>query len=429
MTHKCALKWVFMCTAIVLSLVHVPVAGGSGFAIYTQGASSLGQGAATVAHAEDPTSSFFNPALISTLDGTQVEAGTTLIFPSRTFTSDITGQTFKTKDSVFFPSTFFATHKFNEYVSAGLGVFNPFGLGTEWPDDWEGRYIATVSELTTYDFNPMVAFRLAPWMSIGVGMDFLLLDANLEKKINLSPLGLPDVGQKFKGDGNGVGYSLGILIEPTADISIGASYRSEIKVGVDGDATFDLPDMTPPQIAALFPDTSGMTDIVLPQRVHFGVQYKGFSPLTFELAARWEGWSSFDRLLIQLDRPVAGSSIFVTERNWEDAWSGNVGLKYQLNDMVALLAGYLYQGNPVPDSTFDPSIPDADGHLFTVGTHIRYKSFKGGLAYGYQVLLFRTKNNAVDDNPYDGIINPVYSATGKYDTNLHMVGISLSYVF
>ena len=28
-------------------------------------------------------------------------------------------------------------------ISVGFGVFNPFGLGNQWPDDWEGRYIAT----------------------------------------------------------------------------------------------------------------------------------------------------------------------------------------------------------------------------------------------------------------------------------------------
>ncbi len=404
-------------------------AHGSGFAIYTQGASSLGQGAATIAHTEDPSAIFFNPALINNLDKTRIELGTTIIFPSRKFKSDLTGKTFKADEDVFYPSTLFVTHKFNEKLSAGLGIFNPFGLGTKWPDDWEGKYIATTSELKTYNINPVASYQVTPWMSIAAGVDFLLLDANMEKKINFSMFGLPDGKQKFKGDGTGFGYNCGILVEPHKDIAIGASYRSEIKVDIDGDATFSIPAIAPPQIVSLFPDTSGSTDLTIPQQVHLGTYYKGLYPFTFEVAARWEGWSSFNRLEIKLDKPVAGSTVSVTERNWKDTWSGNVGIKYQVSDMLALLAGYLYQGNPVPDATFDPSIPDANGHLFSIGADVKHKSLRFGLAYSYQKLLSRNKNNSVDDNPADGLANPTTSANGKYKSDLHMVGISLTYKF
>ena len=60
---------------------------GSGFGIFTQSASSLGQGAAVVAHTDSPSTIFFNPALMNKLDGTQVELGTTLLFPHREFNS------------------------------------------------------------------------------------------------------------------------------------------------------------------------------------------------------------------------------------------------------------------------------------------------------------------------------------------------------
>ena len=41
---------------------------GSGFAIYTQGASALGQADAVIAHTDDPSAIFFNPALINKLE-------------------------------------------------------------------------------------------------------------------------------------------------------------------------------------------------------------------------------------------------------------------------------------------------------------------------------------------------------------------------
>jgi long-chain fatty acid transport protein len=411
----------------------MPYAYGSGFIIDTQGASSLGQGAATVAHTDYASAIYFNPALINKLEGTQVELGTTLLFPSSKFKSDVTGKTFKIERDVFYPSTFYLTHKINDKVSAGLGVFNPFGLRTKWSENWEGRYIITNSEMQTYNINPVVSYQITPYIAVAAGLDFLFLDATLEKKINLSlltsPFPFPDGGQKFKGDGNGVGYNLGILFEPHKNISIGASYRSKIKVDIDGDATFDLPPGSPPFISELFPDTPGNTDITLPQQTYLGIYYKGFDPLTFEVALRWEGWSTYDQLKINLDKPVAGSKTSFSKKDWKNTYTVSIGAKYQLNDKVAFLAGYLYGGNPIPDKTFDPTIPDAKTHQWSIGTDIKYKKLRFALAYAYQKWQSRNKSNSIDDTPDDGFFNSATSANGEYNSDLHVIGITLNYRF
>ncbi|MDI6891168.1 MAG: outer membrane protein transport protein [Thermodesulfovibrionales bacterium] len=418
-------SWKGISVLILVSFVFCTISNayGSGFAIYTQGASSLGQGAATIAHTEDPSAIFFNPALINKLEGTQIELGTTLIFPSRKFKSNLTGETSKTKSDVFYPSTLYITHKFTDKISAGLGVFNPFGLATKWPNDWEGRYITTNSEMRTFNINPAVSYQITPNVAFAAGVDFLILDATLEKKLNLPVLyGFTrDGGQKFKGDGTGIGYNFGILIEPHRDFSLGASYRSEIKVKIDGNVTHVLPEGDP---LGLFPNTNGKTTLTLPQQVHVGVYYKGLYPLTFEVGLRWEGWSSYDRLKINFDKLVLGNPSYTERKDWKDTWSGNIGIKYQVSEPVALLAGYLYQDNPVPDSTFDPSIPDANAHLFSIGTDVKHKSFRFGLAYSYQKLQSRNKNNLVGD-PITG----APAANGEYKSDLHMIGVSLTYRF
>jgi len=422
-------KYILFLVSIFLVLCAISDALGSGFAVYTQGASSLGQGAATIAHLDDPSAIFFNPALINKLDGTQVELGTTLLFPSRKFKSDATGLTFKAESDVLYPSTLFITHKFNDKISAGLGIFNPFGLSNKWGNDWEGRYITTNAKMTTYNINPVVSYQITPYIAFAAGLDFLLVDATLENRLNLSPFGLPDAGQKFKGDTTGVGYNFGILLDPHKDISIGASYRSKIKVTIDGNASFGLPAGTPPPISGLFPNTTGNADITLPQQVHVGVHYKGFNPLTVEVGLRWEGWSSYDQLRINFDQPIAGSFASISPKDWKDTYSVMFGARYQFNDAIALLAGYLYGGNPVPDHTFEPSIPDANTHLFCIGTDIKYKNLKIDFTYGYQKLQSRKKNNSIDDNPFDGVLNPLTSANGVYKSDIHMFGVSLTYKF
>ncbi|GAF67974.1 unnamed protein product, partial [marine sediment metagenome] len=68
---------------LFLSTVAAPsIVSASGFAVYTQGAKEFGVQNNVIAHSEGPASNYHNPALITGLKGTQIEAGTTLIFPS-----------------------------------------------------------------------------------------------------------------------------------------------------------------------------------------------------------------------------------------------------------------------------------------------------------------------------------------------------------
>jgi long-chain fatty acid transport protein len=378
----------------------------SGFAIFTQSASSLGQGAAVVSHTDSPSTIFFNPALMNKLDGTQVEIGTTLLFPSREFKSDSTGQRIEGRNEVFYPSTFYVTHQFNKKISAGLGVFSPFGLGTDWGDTWEGRYIATRSEMTTFDINPAISFQVTPKLSLAAGLDILLLDTTFAGKLNLGV----DVGQKFKGDGTGLGYNFGVLYDITKDIALGASYRSEIKVDIKGQGTFDR------QIPGVLENSAGKTEMTLPQQVFAGVSYKGFEPLILEAGMRWEDWSSFKELKVNFDNGMQSQQV----RNWKDTYAFNMGAQYKLNNIVVLRAGYLYGQNPVPDSTFDPTIPDSDTHLFCVGTGLNFGKLTIDLAYAYQLQEERTKSN---------VIGAPMPANGKYSTDIHILAASLKYWF
>ncbi|MBI4825629.1 MAG: TonB-dependent receptor [Nitrospirae bacterium] len=397
----------------------------SGFAIYTQGADSLGQGNSVTAHLKAPSAIFINPALINQLDGTQLELGTTFISPSREFTSD-TGATFKAEHNIFLPSTLFVTRKFNDKLSFGLGVFSPFGLGSEWSPTWEGRYIATRSELTTININPVISYRVLPNLAVAAGFDYVFLDASLENKINFSAFSLADGNKRFEGDGGGYGYNLGLLYNLTDDIAIGASYRSTVEIEAEGTASFDLPAGLP--IAPLFPDTNGTVTITLPQQIHAGVAFKGIDKLTLEAGIRWEGWSSYDQFKVDLEKAVAGSKVSIVPKNWDDTTSVLFGGEYQLNDMIALRAGYLKAGNPVPDETFEPAIPDADTDIYTIGAGIKRNNLKVDLAYGFQKVHERQKNNTIDDNTATPL-NSALSANGKYRTAIHMLGANVSYRF
>lgn len=389
----------------------------AGYAVFTHGASALGQGNAVTAHTDNPSTIFYNPALINKLEGTQFQVGTTAIITSREFESNQPGGSSTSNDSVFFPSTFYATHKFNDKVSAGLGVFNPFGLGTEWEENWDGRYIATKSELTTFNINPVVSYRVIPSLAVAVGLDVILLDATLERKLNSLVLGIPgpgfDIDQKFEGDGTGIGFNVGVAYDVFKNVTLGASYRSEVEVDIKGDSSTSL-SVTPL-------DSKGKTTIKLPQQITAGIAYQVTAPLVVEAGIRWEDWSVFKELQLGLDN---GTPVPATQRDWHDTFGINVGGKYRLNDTHAVSLGYVYGNTAVPDSTFDPSIPDAKTHVFCVGADTNYHDFNIAFSYAYQLYENRTKQNDVGASPL-----PTTAANGKYQTDAHLLALSLGYKF
>ncbi|WP_020675867.1 OmpP1/FadL family transporter [Geopsychrobacter electrodiphilus] len=404
----------------------------SGFGVFTQGANGLGQGNAVTAHVTGPSSLYFNPALLPQLAGTQIELGTTLIYAKREFISDLSGLTEKGESSAKFPSTFYATHQFNDQLSAGLGIFFPFGLTTEWGTNWEGRYIATKSELSTTNFNPVLAYQLNDQLSVAAGLDILYLDATLERQVNSTGIGflinppggfglLPDASQKFSGDGWGLGYNLGLLANITDTLSFGASYRSQIEVKVDGDLSFSIPTGAAP-LNAVLNNTTGNSTLQLPQQASVGLAWDASKQLTVELGARWEGWSSTHDISINLDQPVLGQTADVTQREWKDSWAFNLGGEYQVNKILALRAGYLYSKNPVPDNTFEPSIPDADAQLFTLGTGLTFGPWGIDLAYGFEHHKDRNKTNGIG-------ATTGATANGKYSANVHLAAVSIGYRF
>jgi long-chain fatty acid transport protein len=419
-----------LCQALAVILLCFLVAApqnvfGSGFGIFTQDAVATGLVSSVTAHSDAPSSVFFNPALINGLEGTQVELGTTLVWPTQEFASDSSGSEFKTRNGLFYPSHFYITHKVNQRVSVGLGVFNNFGLATKWDDSWEGRYLATNSELTVFTFNPVVSIKVTDKLSVAAGIDFLTLDVTLEKKINL--MIFPDANQKFKGDGSGAGFNLGILYDLTKDISLGASYRSHIKTRIKGDVTHSLPPGSEAYFGPYFPNTHAESDLTFPDLLNFGVAYRGIRNLVLEADLHFEDWSSFKEQRIFLSQPVAGLTTIIAEKNWKNTWAFGVGSDYRVNDSVSLLAGYLHSGNPIPDETFEPAIPDSDFSVFNVGTELRYKAVTVGLSYGYQLSEERRKRNSIDDNPYDGVINPDTSANGKYNAHVHVLSMGLTF--
>jgi long-chain fatty acid transport protein len=396
----------------------------SGFALVQQGTAAMAQGNAFVAEASDASAIFYNPAGISQLKRAQVYQGTFINYPDREFSGG--GQFSQTNHRFYDSMSAYVAIPVHNRVALGFGFFSPFGMGTVWPPTWAGRYLTTYSSMKTYSLNPVVSVKALDNLSLAAGFDVMWSKVVLKRKtpVVIPGRSFPDGEVRLTGEGSGAGYNFGMLYEPLTGVKLGVAYRSQIKVNHSGAFTTNL---APPLIAG--PTSPGEAAIVFPPSLTMGIAYNRLKPWTFEFDTTWTGWSSYDKLKVNLHQQVLIQGVptgtLTTPKNWHDTWAFRFGTSYEVNDWMKLRAGYIYDLTPVPDSSFEPQVPDSNRHIFTVGQELKIKRFTLGIAYNFILSESRNKDNTIVTN---GVPAPL-QANGRYQSNIHSLGMSWAFNF
>lgn len=391
----------------------------AGFALMQQGTGPMGQGNAFVAQADDPSALFFNPAGISQLKGSQAYFGSTLIVPRLKY--DGPNQlNEKTTEKIFVSPQMYLTQQISPQIYFGLGIFSPFGLGTYWDADWEGRYLATSSSLETINLNPNIVLKKGN-LSLSAGFNALMADLELKKKLPF-PSPYPYGESKIKDDTWGYGYNLGLLYHVNDYWDLGLSYRSEIKLNFnDGDANFEVPSA----LKSAFPDTEGDGDLDLPPSLTAGISFQPHNKWAFEVDVSWIGWSTYDEIKIEFDDPVNGQYSSVQPKKWKDVFSYRFGLKYRISEHYTLRAGYIFDEAPMPDSTLDPQLPNGDRHIYTAGFDWKLSN-KTLLGVAYNFIYGKECHK---DNEIMPSLPEYFRANGYYRQRIHSLAASFNYKF
>jgi long-chain fatty acid transport protein len=416
----------------------------AGFQLPEQGIAAMGQGNAFAGRADDPSAVYYNPAGILQLEGTQATLGTTLIKPSITFTNQNTslatigptgptGRETDEKDMMFVLPHLYVTHKLSDKFSFGFGAFIPFGLTTEWPSDWEGRFVSYRAMLNSYYFNPVVAFEPSPGLMLSAGIQFVYSTVELRRKVDLTPLGIPpgtegDLEIK-NADGNGAGFNLGVLLPLGENNKLGVTFRSPVKIHYKGDAEFTS---IPVPVQPLFPNGDVSTDVTMPAIFEVGLTNHTFSKWVLSFDLQWVGWSSFKSLDLDFanNTPALGDSSY--PKNWNDVINFRLGAEYELSKALALRMGYVWDPTPVPPETLDTLLPDNNRHDISIG--LGYNSGPISVDLAYMAIIFpaRDVNNCLNVVTGDCTTGPPfgqYTQVGKYESMAHEVGLSVGYHF
>jgi len=389
----------------------------AGFRLPDASVAAMSMANAFTAQADDASATWYNPAATTKLDGTQVQTGANLITPTMRHTPT-NGQVDDSASTTHIQPHLFATHKIGGRWSASIGVTAPFGLASDWSaTNSPTKYVATYSQIVAVNTNANLAYKLTDGFSVAGGLDIVQLDADLAKSI--SPY-LPQYGElSLKGSGTGVGANLAAYFAPNDKLSFGASWRSDVRVDINGTAK---------TTGTAVLDNSASTTLTLPASLQFGTSWKATEKLIVNADLEYTAWSSYDKLIIQSQTisqiPGSTSDTSTDIKDWKDVWAVRLGMQYAMRQWLKIRGGLLYDSNPVPDERFETRVPDSDRIGFSTGLGLKKGPFTCDI--GYMFLYFKPRNIL---NSIGGGSSVISSLNGEYNSHAHLVGATLGYAF
>ena len=364
--------------ALAVASAFTTQAYAAGFMLTEQSAAGLGRSYAGIGvDGTDISGVFYNPATMTLHKGSHFQAGFVGIGLDLPYESaDGTTENGRYKEQAI-PHGYL-TKQMSDNLWLGLGMTVPFGMGTEFNDNWKGNSHGVEATILTYDVNPNIAWKVNDKLSIGAGVSVQYAKAQLVTYMPISVGSMKDdVRARLRADSLAYGWNIGMMWEPTDNVRVGLSYRSEIEHNAEGDLTIKgnytvkVPTMFDAETTVTAPAWAMLT-----AAWDINTQYSVYG--TF----RWTDWSSFDKLVI--DSPSLGAqlssltqgavtSIPGIPNKWQDTYLFTVGGDYRYNDKWTFRTGIGYETSPIdiPQNRM-AVIPDADRWWFSVGTNYKY---------------------------------------------------------
>lgn len=391
-------------------------AAASGFALIEQSASGLGNAyAGGAASAEDASTIFFNPAGMSRLQGKQIAVAAHFIRPSAKFSdtaSTVAAGGFVAapvgKDAgsmAVVPSAYFSW-AIDPKLSAGIGLGAPFGLKTEYDSNWMGRFHAIKSEIKTINVNPSASYKVNDNLSLGAGINWQRINAELTKAVNYSfvaaAAGIGGVAAGTEGSNrleasdSAWGYNLGALINVSPNTVLGVAYRSSMSYKLSGTATYfgrpaplEAAVGVSAAVAAQVGDSAMTADLKLPATFSLSLKYQPNSQWDILVDATRTQWSSIQSLDIYRSSGISsGLSLESVPFKWRDTWRIGVGANHHYNEQWMARVGLAYDQTPTDDTYRIARLPDSDRTWLSLGG--QYKPSKeSAIDFGYAHLFMK----------------------------------------
>lgn len=371
-------------------------------------------------------------------------------------------------------------------LAVGVSITNPAGNSVVWPDSWAGSGLIQEISLKSFSVQPTVSYKFGDIVSVGAG---LMIDfGDFKQKKSLVAAGafdqlgalasmLPQFGSigaaiqsfagqdvagiELSGDSKvSVGVNIGVLVNISPKVSIGASYRSKVKMTVEeGSAelyyandnaksvvnTFagldfsNLAGALPPAVASKLDvnsikaqqmqlqamnvlDGAGFeVSLPIPSITSIGVAYKPTEKWTVTGDFQYTGWSAYDKLVVKFDEST-GNYTLVSHKGYDDSFAIRVGGEWVVSDFATVRLGSYIDTTPVQEDNYNPETPGALVYCATAGASLSpLKFFTIDIAFAY--LTGKTMHASCADVSRTG----VYSGTYKKSAFMPAIGLRFKF--
>jgi long-chain fatty acid transport protein len=446
---------VWLAVGGLAALFGVPVSlPAQGYSVNEHGTCAMARGGtATGAPCADGSAMFYNPAgLAGTGKGRGlITIGGTGIMATGGFENDLGPQDDLNKKVIPVPHVY-AAYGITDKIAAGIGLFAPYGLETNWKEDSQARFLGYRSVIRNIYIQPTLAIRIHPRVDFGAGFDYNLSHVQLRQHLDLSSQAVPaglfptnvqtfaDVGilsgtdfadANLHGNGHSVGYHLGLIVRPVDRLSLGVRYLSRQKADIDN-ATAEFKQINTnillgglpldQQLAAQFgagaplSKQDAKTTLRLPEQLSFGAAVDVTSKFRALVDVVTTNWTVFDTLYLNLDR---AGPILLPEDD-DRTWTFRLGGEYAISPSTTLRAGYINHGAAAPDQTVTPNLPEGPRAEFTGGLGTRLGQ-RLQLALAYQYIKQQKRRGRIVSDPT--------VTNGLYTFNAHLFGATFTYTF
>ncbi|MFT7003414.1 MAG: long-chain fatty acid transport protein [Sulfurimonas sp.] len=285
----------------------------NGSTMIATGAKSTGMAGIGIGMSHGAESALVNPALITSVENTEVSFGGTFFMP--VVSQDMgAGEADSDADLSVIPTVALAT-KVTDNFYAGVGMWGTAGMGVDYRDDTTTGSYQMVTNLQLMQFGVPLAYKIN---GFSVAVTPLLQYGSLDISYNSSTRASQGVAQDLQ-----FGYNLGMSYV-VSGVTIGATYKSEIEMDYGNQLSSTNTDF--------FLDLSDK--LSTPAEMGIGVSYK-IAEHTIALDYKQIKWST-----------ASGYEDFA----WEDQSVVVIGYEYASTGWAARV-GYNYAPSPISEQT------------------------------------------------------------------------------
>ncbi|MCC6746939.1 MAG: outer membrane protein transport protein [Deltaproteobacteria bacterium] len=429
------------------------------------------------ATADDPAATYYNPAAMTQIAGTQGLLWSGLAFVRGHYQRDTrdaySGQSFPQADLNVLkpgPNGGVVTSAGLRRWRFGLGFSVPILDGAQWPAETEGRpsstrYHALSARLLELAIQPSVAFRVTRFLSLGLGVDVvgvqLAHEVQTDFGAKINQLACEGVGAgrpcavdtplarenpayaaltTVKGFGWSAGVGAGVLVTPRRWLRLGLGVRSggfrvripvNMRVELPGAVTQyvrnNLPSVKLPELEA-----EGEVEVTSPMRVTAGIALFPIRPLELAVDFQWIDKSAMSILVGNIHR--SSSSLIsdqVLIKTSLDVFHLALRAAYRVHRTLRLALRVEWEPNTRPERFTSPGSVDFDRVALLAG--LAYSPFRWLTVlaeYGRYFAFSRTVGasnyapNASPTTPEEEGLDKT-SPTGRYSAEIDRVGLGV----